>query len=161
MTGALEYAVISFCDDLTDPHGQSTPIGLLGLLREPKGPTVLWLGVISNLEETGLATDPISQHVLGGLPQFLEDVVAEGLMHGQDERMLSWVHHNLRNSLHVSEISRTQEQVSTTDSRVILGRFQNLFEEKVLGEGHFSQIPTMRMKPMHEVSSGSPYEYAV
>lgn len=106
MNFQYQMAVFSFCEDLTQPHAQNQPIGVLLVGQHEQG----YVACVSHFEKTNIQLDPISQGFLDHLPQFFEGILQDAL---QDlilqpnptlSSILKGVAEYLRNSFHVSHI---------------------------------------------------------
>ena len=71
----------------------------------------VFLIAVSNVQDIpSVAQDPISRRFLSDLPDFLAEQVQEGLETAGPDELLAWIHHSLRNNLHLSDI-RTLDDV--------------------------------------------------
>lgn len=96
------YAVVSFCWDLTDPSAESVPVAVVGVGTVQNSD--FWFYVVRPALGDSLRLEEPSRAILNKFPDILQEQVATGLRQVPPARFLSWVHDQLRNSLHVSEI---------------------------------------------------------
>ena len=112
-------ALVSFCQDLTNPESSSVPVGILLVAEGENGSLVataagIWAGI--------LKLDPISREIITDLPQLIKRHLSEvrGSLgpNANIDSVLFGLHDTLRNSLHVSGISETEalEVESPSDS---------------------------------------------
>lgn len=99
----IQYAVLSFCKDLTDPKATSFPVGIFGL--SAKKNSGFWFYVCADRPgDRTPSADEWSKAILNNLPSLLHDQIAEGLKTVAPDNFLHWLHDRFRNSLHVSNI---------------------------------------------------------
>jgi hypothetical protein len=105
------YAIVSFCPDLTHATTPSVPLAGLILGETEEGE----IAIIANLQiaPDAFDDDPISAAVLSDLPKLLREHVDEAFTEAPELRSVDGVlrrlHNALRNSLHVSTISKPME----------------------------------------------------
>lgn len=108
-----QRALVSYCPDLTSPGAKSVPIAIM-LVGEVAGERLA--GIAYFLPNSlRMELDPISREILEDVPTILRRHVDEAASAAADRRapldtILRKLHHDLRNSLHVSEIGRVQER---------------------------------------------------
>ena len=110
MSGEIEYGVVSFCPDLTDPAAPTVPVAVIGLLGEKshangEGNGKIFMIARADAEDLlPIEDDPLARAILNDLPDFLGEQVREGLRIAGASGLISWIEHSLRNSLHISNI---------------------------------------------------------
>lgn len=159
-----EFAVISFCRDLTDPDAGSEPVALIGIYHGLDGSSACFVATRSDLAEDGeMAPDVFTREFLDDLPDFLMRQVSEGLAEAGEERLISWIHDNLRNSLHVSEITRRSETVELASIQQTVQYFIPAFQTLVLNRRDLpdteeasvmSAFPSVQMRPLAALHQG-------
>lgn len=106
----LDYqqAVVSFCDDLTDPSARSVPIGVLVVGEVKGGLTNIYIAGVACRTSFPTAIDPLTRDMLKAVPRLLKAHVNESLAGTPPatplESVLLRLYDGLRNSLHVSKI---------------------------------------------------------
>jgi hypothetical protein len=137
-----EYAVISFCHDLTDPDAVSVPVALL--LIAQKADRSLAAAVGREVADV----DPITAEFLRDIPRLLKDQVQSIQQARTVPDILRSLHNALRNSLHVSKISECELDVAadlpleSQFSRIIEAT-QNAFNDELeaAGERRLLTVP--------------------
>lgn len=110
MDKKIQYGVISFCPDLTDPHAKSVDVAAVGTVRDHEAAQrgdsqKTFIVSISDIDEIPvIAKDPIALGFIRDLPNFLTKQVKRGVETVGPDELLGWVHHSLRNSLYLSEV---------------------------------------------------------
>jgi hypothetical protein len=112
----LNYGVLSFCADLTDPSAESVPLGIVGA-GVAGNRDRFWFFVIKNppWDHPVIQSDPLAKSVLAGLPELLKRQVREGASRVETRKFSSWLHDQFRNSLHVSDVKREVFQARSGD----------------------------------------------
>lgn len=106
MKGTYQYAVVSICTDLTDPKATSVPVGLLLLID---GMGVQFAVVAARQEVPELADNLLLQTIVSQVPEIIKKHVNkfyERQRQASKVRVLSDLEQALRNSVHVSFISK-------------------------------------------------------
>lgn len=106
MKGTYQYAVVSICTDLTDPKATSVPVGLLLLID---GMGAQFAVVAARQEVPELADNLLLQTIVKQVPEIIKkhvDQFYERQRQPSKVRVLSDLEQALRNSVHVSFISK-------------------------------------------------------
>ena len=100
-----QFAVLSFCPDLTDPKAKSEPVAVVGMGK--LGPDNFWFCVIRSQPADHLAVedDEWAKAILNDLPSLLQHQINEASRNVAPTSFFLWLHERFRNSLHVSTVS--------------------------------------------------------
>jgi hypothetical protein len=151
------YAVLSFCKDLTDPRGESVPVGIAGVgTHSPTWGFWCYTTKQQPGDQSGLDLDAISKSVLNDLPSLLERQILQGIEAVSPKEFVSWLHERFRNSLHVSSIHKGILEFDPRDGSELMSRlvreFTELYKRHVIvqpasdEEGVFSEAPNIELR---------------
>ena len=135
MSGEIEYGVVSFCPDLTDPAAPSVPVAVIGLLGEKshangEGNGKIFMIARADAEDLlPIEDDPLARAILNDLPDFLGEQVREGLRIAGASGLISWIEHSLRNSLHISNIQCSNVDMAVDDHIEFMNRMAEIISE--------------------------------
>lgn len=158
MSGKIEYGVVSFCPDLTDPDAQSTHVAVIGLLRNGNSETSEEVGGIFMIARADFESalpiedDHLSRAVLSDLPDFLSEQVQEGLQVVGPDGLVPWIEHTLRNSLHISDIGSSNIDTEIHDFSDLMNHIaeiiRRVFDEPI-PEEPFGKARGQRLSEMY------------
>jgi hypothetical protein len=130
---SIHYAVLSYCDDLTDPDATTRPVAMVGV-----GDDAFGFFIVRADPGDDLGGDSVSKSILNNLPSLLQRQLREGLHEVGPQRFLSWLHDRYRNSVSVSAIATETVSVpSSVDASLgdgtIFGPLLPLYKRVMLG----------------------------
>lgn len=151
----LDYGVIGFCSDLTDPSAKSIPIGIVGA-GIATNKDRFWFFVLKNRHRRvlGIDKDPIARTILWELPDLLNKEVGERAAKVITRDFPSWLQGQFRNTLHVTLLEK--ELFSTrarNPHRDIMARCMDIFSESVFSakkKAAMEAMPESAFRPLPE-----------
>ena len=151
----LNYGVLSFCPDLTDPSAVSIPLGIVGA-GVAANKDRFWFFVLKNppWHTPAIDNDPIAKSILSELPALLDKQVGEGAAKVETRNFSSWLHGQFRNTLHVSLVKK--ELFSTkagNPHRDIMAHCMDLFTKSVFSgkkKAAMEAMPESAFRPLPE-----------
>ena len=151
----LNYGVLSFCPDLTNPSAVSIPLGIVGA-GVAADRDRFWFFVLKNppWNEPAIDNDPVAKSILAELPALLDKQVGEGAAKVETRNFSSWLHGQFRNSLHVSIVKKEiLSPRAGNPHRDILAHCMDLFSKAVLKSkkvGSKDAMPEFALRPLPE-----------
>jgi len=132
------YAIISFCSDLTNPNAGSLPVGMIGIGKTGEDAGFVMSITPKSPDDAFMAKDdPFSKQILSDLDTFLSRQLEAGLNEVGPDNFLEWLHHRLRNSIHVSIIDsqqvkvKDQEAIAENLMPALMADFMKVFTKNV------------------------------
>ncbi len=132
-----QYAILSFCEDLTSPSASSIPLAIVGVSPPSEAAeSGFWFFVSQQKpgEIPAVADDPVAVSILNSLPTLIESQLAQGAREAPN-RFLTWLHDRFRNTIHLSSIEEGELTVDPArPTRSIMLELVALFEARVLAD---------------------------
>ena len=153
-----DYAVLSFCPDLTDPHSQSVPIGFIAVGHKgSEGVLMTALRSFFGKETPIPEPDDSLRSILENLQDFVHTELQDGLSSVEPKNLLNWLQERLRNTIHVSLVGTSTVYADEADTWPEMAwDALTLFNRKILGHAAPSLTsvpPLFEMKPLPIASS--------
>jgi hypothetical protein len=146
MNVKIQYAVLSYTTDLTDPKAVSAPLAVIavGDLTDTAG--FVFFGASHGTVDP--AQDPFG--VVRELPRLLESKINEGLRDHRPNELLTWLQPKLRQSLSLRDAQSTSIEAEGPDQ--IVGELMALYHRVVppkpdVDENTPPNFPTVHFQP--------------
>lgn len=152
------YAVLSFCSDLTNPQARSVPIGLIAIgYKGSEGVLVTALRSFLGEEAPIPESDNSAKSILENLQDFVHTELQDGLNSVGPKNLLDWLQGKPRNTIHVSFVGTSTVYADEADTWPEMAwDALSLFNRKILepvAPSLKSVPPLFEMKPLPLPSS--------
>jgi hypothetical protein len=142
-----DYAVVSYCPDLMDPHAKPVLLGVVGLATGLQDTLLCMVVRRSRQGWKELTRDTLMHYALEELPACLERLALEGLKKAGPSKAMLWVGRHLTQSIYISAVREKAGTVPVEGRSLVTSKlvaeFTRLYEREL--------TPTRTRRPARSV----------